>query len=170
MRRLLVKSEIHSIGYEKTMKKPTGDQSSVEFSEYEDGEEEDECIEGALAKSNPRKRKVERIASDKSSRKIDVASNSGDTSIHAMLKEFLQQQQSMEMQWREMMERRAYKHQLFEQEWRESMEKIERERIITEKAWREREEQRRIREERRAENRDALLTTLLRRHVNENNP
>ncbi|KAF2316106.1 hypothetical protein GH714_041081 [Hevea brasiliensis] len=85
-----------------------------------------------------------------------------------MLKEFFRQQQRMEMQWREMMERRAHEQQLFEQEWRESMEKIERERLMIEQNWREREEQRRIREESRAERRDALLTTLLSKLVHEN--
>ena len=67
------------------------------------------------------------------------------------------------------MERRAHERQLFEQEWRQSMEKLERERLMIEQAWREREEQRRMREESRAERRDALLTTLLNKLINESN-
>ncbi|OMO52388.1 hypothetical protein COLO4_37235 [Corchorus olitorius] len=85
-----------------------------------------------------------------------------------MLREFFQQQQRMEMQWKEIMERRARERQLFEQEWRQSMEKLERERLMVERAWREREEQRRLREESRAERRDALLTTLLNKLINDN--
>ncbi|KAF7809416.1 trihelix transcription factor GT-3b-like [Senna tora] len=54
-------------------------------------------------------------------------------------------------------------------EWRQSMEKLERERLLIEQAWREREEQRRMREESRAERRDALLTTLLSKLIHESN-
>ena len=72
------------------------------------------------------------------------------------------------MQWREAMERRAHERQMFEQEWRQSMEKLERERLMVEQAWREREEQRRAREESRAENRDVLLTTLLNKLIHDN--
>jgi hypothetical protein len=85
-----------------------------------------------------------------------------------MLKEFFQQQQKMEMQWRELMEKRAHERQMFEQEWQRSMDKLERERLVIEQAWREREEQRRIREESRAERRDALLTALLNKLISEN--
>ena len=97
-----------------------------------------------------------------------ASGSSAGGDVQEMLKEFLQQQQKMEMQWREMMERRSHERQLFEQEWRQSMEKLERERLMIEQAWRDREEQRRIREESRAERRDALLTTLLNKLIREN--
>ncbi|KAF9689560.1 hypothetical protein SADUNF_Sadunf01G0104900 [Salix dunnii] len=154
--RLFLESEAGSTQSRKKVKKTSGDRSSDEFSEEED-EDEDDSEEEKPVKSNSRKRKVEKITVEKSPR----ASSSTGGGIQEMLKEFLQQQQKMEMQWREMMERRSHERQLFEQEWRQSMEKLERERLMIEQAWREREEQRRIREESRAERRDALLTTLL---------
>ncbi|PPS03059.1 hypothetical protein GOBAR_AA17601 [Gossypium barbadense] len=96
--------------------------------------------------------------------------NSGTrTGLQEMLREFFDQQLRMEMQWREMMEKRAQERQLFEQEWQQWMEKLERERLMVEKAWREREEEMRRREESRAERRDSLLTTLLNKLINDNN-
>lgn len=61
----------------------------------------------------------------------------------------------------------AQERRVLEQEWRQSMEKLERERLMLEQAWREREEQRRMREESRAEKRDALITTLLNKLLRE---
>ncbi|KAL0372008.1 UNVERIFIED_CONTAM: hypothetical protein Scaly_0882400 [Sesamum calycinum] len=78
-----------------------------------------------------------------------------------MMRNFIMQQQRIDMQWKESMEKRAVERELFEQEWRQKMEKLERERLMMEQAWREREEQRRLREESRAQKRDALLTMLL---------
>ncbi|XP_061962882.1 trihelix transcription factor GT-3b-like [Populus nigra] len=164
MQRLLLESEAGSTQSRKKMKRTSGDRSSDEFSEEED-EDEDDSEEEKPVRSNSRKRKVEKIIAEKSPR----ASSSTVGGIQEMLKELLQQQQKMEMQWREMMERRSHERQMFEQEWRQSMEKLERERLMIEQAWREREEQRRIREESRAERRDALLTTLLNKLIRENN-
>lgn len=82
-------------------------------------------------------------------------------SVAEMLREFLEYQQRMEMDWRKRMERSAYERRLFEQELRALMEKRERERLIDYKNWLEIEEQRRIREEKRAETRHVLITTLL---------
>ncbi|KAE8677492.1 Trihelix transcription factor GT-3a [Hibiscus syriacus] len=62
--------------------------------------------------------------------------------LEEVVREFFNQQLRMEMQWGEMMERRARERQLFEQEWQQSMEKLERERLMVEKAWKEREEER----------------------------
>ncbi|KAA8528187.1 hypothetical protein F0562_035562 [Nyssa sinensis] len=178
MQRLLLESEAGSIQAKKKVKRITGDHSSEELSEDEDddGESDEEKV---TRSSNPRKRKAEQekrlrtVALDKSSRQSSTGNinNSGNSpsGIQEMLQEFFQQQQKMEMQWRESMERRAHERQLFEQEWRQSMERLERERLMVEQAWREREEQRRMREESRAEKRDALLTTLLNKLINENN-
>lgn len=163
MQRLLLESEAGSTQSRKKMKRTSGDRSSDEFSEEED-EDEDDSEEEKPVRSNSRKRKVEKIIAEKSPR----ASSSTVGGIQEMLKEFLQQQQKMEMQWREMMERRSHERQMFEQEWRQSMEKLERERLMIEQAWREREEQRRIREDSRAERRDALLTALLKTLISEN--
>ncbi|MFS7967997.1 hypothetical protein Hanom_Chr09g00792351 [Helianthus anomalus] len=78
-------------------------------------------------------------------------SNSGNNSIQEILHDFFQQQQMIDMQCRHLMEKHAYERQMFEQERRQSMERMERERTRTEQSWREKEEQRRIREEGRAE-------------------
>ncbi|KAK4422424.1 Trihelix transcription factor GT-3a [Sesamum alatum] len=91
-------------------------------------------------------------------------------SLQEMMRNFIMQQQRIDMQWRESMEKRAVERKLFEQEWRQKMEKLERERLMTEQAWREREEQRRLREESRAQNRDALLTMLLNKLIRNESP
>ncbi|OMO94708.1 trihelix transcription factor GT-3b-like protein [Corchorus capsularis] len=172
LQRLLLESEAGSVQAKKKMKRISTDRdrSSDEFSEDEEDDDEDESEEERQnAKSISRKRKAETIGLDKSPRPNSATSitltNAG---LQEMLREFFQQQQRMEMQWREIMERRARERQLFEQEWRQSMEKLERERLMAERAWREREEQRRLREESRAERRDALLTTLLNKLINDN--
>ncbi|KAL2901983.1 Trihelix transcription factor GT-3b [Bienertia sinuspersici] len=66
-----------------------------------------------------------------------------------------------EAQWREEYEAREEERRKAEMEWRKRMEGLENERLMMERKWREKEEQRKIREEARAERRDALITTLL---------
>lgn len=171
MQRTLLESESGASHAKKRVKRIGGDPSSEELSDYE---YEDEVESG-----NPRKKKGEiekrlrTAGSDKASRQPNMGNtnNSGNnlSSIQEMLQEFLRQQQRIEMLWRESIERHNYERQMFEQEWRQSMEKLERERLMAEQAWREREEQRRIREESRAEKRDAVLTMLLNKLINENN-
>ncbi|CAL8155419.1 unnamed protein product [Prunus armeniaca] len=155
MQRLLLESETGSARSKKMGKrKLRPGRSSDEFSEDPDEEDEDD-----------KKRKGERVIMPKATN----AASGTSSSIQDMLKAFFQQQQRMEMEWREMMERRAQERRMFEQEWRQKMEKVERERLMVEQAWREREEQRRMREESRAERRDALLTTLLNKLINQTN-
>ncbi|EPS71010.1 hypothetical protein M569_03756, partial [Genlisea aurea] len=81
--------------------------------------------------------------------------------VAAMIKDtmegLMKQQMQMEMQWMKALEERR----AMEMEWRKKMEDLERERAAMERTWREKEEQRRIREEARAERRDALITILL---------
>lgn len=153
------------------------DQSSEEFSEEEDNDyesDDDRVTTGSIAsKKKAQKEKRSRsTAADKSSKNLasDRGNRSTLESIHELLCSFIQQQLSIEMQWRESMEKCAKERELFEQEWRQTMEKLEKDRIMFEQAWREREEQRRIREENRAEKRDALLTMLLNKLINENQP
>jgi hypothetical protein len=62
-----------------------------------------------------------------------------------------------------MMARQARERLFFEEQWRQSMQRMERERLMLEQAWVEREEQRRAREEARAERREVLFTSLLTR-------
>ncbi|PKI44031.1 trihelix transcription factor GT-3b-like [Punica granatum] len=167
MQRLRLESERASAHAKKKSKKVSGDRSSDEPSEDEDDDEE-ETDEERPVRDSSRKRKAEKPAIDKPGKSQSGAQRSasgGD--ICELLKEFFEQQQKMEMQMREMMERRAQERLLFEQEWRQTMEKLERERLMVEQAWREREEQRRSREESRAERRDALLTTLLNKLIHE---
>lgn len=169
MKRLLLESEVGSSQSKKRMKRSSNTgQSSEEFSN-DAGDDECDTDEEVTARSNPRKRKAQRVAVDKFTRATSIASGHDGTTIHEMLKAFFHQQQIMDMQWREMMERREYERQVFEQEWRQRMEKLERDRLMVEQAWREKEEQRRMREESRAERRDTLLTTLLNKLIHENN-
>lgn len=85
------------------------------------------------------------------------------TAIRGLLREFLDQQLRLDLRRQEMMERHAQERLFFEDQWRQAMQRIERERLVLEQQWMEREEQRRAREDARAESRDAILTDLLTR-------
>ncbi|KAI9085116.1 hypothetical protein K1719_032932 [Acacia pycnantha] len=78
-----------------------------------------------------------------------------------ILQEFMRQQIQMEAQWMEAYEAREKERRMKEMEWRQTMEALENEKIMMDHRWREREDQRRLREEARAEKRDALITALL---------
>ncbi|KAK3038213.1 hypothetical protein RJ639_029653 [Escallonia herrerae] len=180
MQRLLLESEAGSARAMKRGrgKRISGDKSSDELS-GEGDEDENESDEEKITRSgNLRKRKAEKekrlqtSATEKHLRQanmgsLDSTSGSSLCTIQEMLRHFLQQQQIIDLQWRELMEKHAHQRQLFEQEWRQSMEKLEKEKLTIEQAWRERDEQRRVREESRAEKRDALLTTLLNKVLRE---
>ncbi|QCE03577.1 trihelix transcription factor GT-3b-like [Vigna unguiculata] len=127
-------------------KKNKGTQLSSD--EEEDGNEESAEAGGG------RKKKKAKIA----------GSGGGGGSLNSLkeiLEEFMRQQMQIEAQWMEAFEARENERRLKEMEWRQAMEVLENERIMMEERWREREEQRRIREEARAEKRDALITALL---------
>ncbi|CAL0328283.1 unnamed protein product [Lupinus luteus] len=81
--------------------------------------------------------------------------------LKEILEEFMRQQMQMEVQWMEAFEAKENERKLKEIEWRKAMEALENERVMNDQRWREREEQRRMREETRAENRDTLITILL---------
>ncbi|WOK94979.1 Trihelix transcription factor GT-3b [Canna indica] len=160
MHRLLLESESGSSQSKKRLKRLSSIRSSDDFSDGDEDEDDNDSDEERLPKSKKKK------ADSKGSHQQQRA-KAATTTIQELLQEFLQQQQQMELQWFKMMERRARERRLFEQEWRQSMEKLERERLMLEQAWREREEQRRMREESRAEKRDALLATLLNKLIQE---
>uniref|UniRef100_A0A0D6R3G1 Myb-like domain-containing protein n=1 Tax=Araucaria cunninghamii TaxID=56994 RepID=A0A0D6R3G1_ARACU len=101
-----------------------------------------------------------KIKSDKERLRV-TAEKSRANNMHEILEDFFRQQQNIEMQWRESVDAREADRRLRELEWRNAMENLEKERIVLERGWREREEQRRAREEARADKRDALLTALL---------
>ncbi|KAK6129863.1 hypothetical protein DH2020_036381 [Rehmannia glutinosa] len=159
----------------KTLTNASEDQSHEEFSQEQENDEEIEVNQAGKARVVP-KRKVGREKRQKIAETENYTTNvnKNDSVINAlqeMMRNFIQQQQRIDMHWRESMEKHAEEREMFEDEWRKKMEKLERERLVMENAWREREEQRRLREESRAQKRDALLTTLLNKLVrDENNP
>lgn len=169
MQRLHLQPERASAHAQKKSKKMSGERSSDEPSEDEDEDEEETDEERLPIRGGSRKRKADKSVIDRPAKLLGVVQGSSGSDVCELLKEFFDQQQRLEMQWREMTERRAHERLLFEQEWRQTMEKLERERLMVEQAWREREEQRRIREESRAEKRDTLLTTLLSKLIHEHN-
>lgn len=103
-------------------------------------------------------------AAKKKTKRTKLSSGGGGGGVGAirdMLEEFMKQQMQMEVQWREAYEAREEERRKAESEWRQRMEALENERLALERRWREREEQRRVREEARADKRDALITALL---------
>ncbi|KAL6652091.1 hypothetical protein ACP70R_011016 [Stipagrostis hirtigluma subsp. patula] len=160
MQRQLLESEPGG-SVKRKLKRPSVDRSSDESDEEEDCGEETEDEKPMSS----RKRK----AGDKKQQSQGMPENSRTviSSIHDLLQDFLVQQQRIDIQWRQMMERRAQERHVFEQEWRQSMQKLEQERLMLEQSWMEREEQRRMRDEARAEKRDALMTTLLNKLLQE---
>ncbi|XP_020081443.1 trihelix transcription factor GT-3b-like [Ananas comosus] len=135
----------------KKLKRPSEDRS---FDEFLEGEDEDEDEEENGNRDGPARSTKTRVARGA---KLLI----GDRSIVDVLRELMEWQQKAEKRWREEMERSVEERRVFEQEWRETVERLERERLMLERAMRESEEQARMREETRAEKRDALLNTLL---------
>ncbi|XP_065853143.1 trihelix transcription factor GT-3b-like [Euphorbia lathyris] len=84
-----------------------------------------------------------------------------DSKMKEILGDFMKQQMQIEMQWMEAFESRENERRVKEMEWRQTMEALENERIMMDTRWRQREEERNIRQEARAEKRDALITALL---------
>ncbi|KAF7018139.1 unnamed protein product [Triticum aestivum] len=160
MQRQLLQSE-SGTSVKKKLKRPSGDRSSGESDDNEYGVEVSDDEKPVISKK--------RKAGDKGQPSQRMAENSrtGSSSIHDLLQEFLVQQQHVDMLWHETMERRAQERLIFEQEWRQSMQKLEQERLMLEQSWIEREEQRRMREEARAQKRDSLMTTLLNKLLQE---
>ncbi|KAF5471527.1 hypothetical protein F2P56_008314 [Juglans regia] len=134
-------------GGSSSSKKKAVQLSSDDEEDNEDSEEE----KGSTPRKKMKKGKSNIIGS----------SGGGSGNIKQILDEFMKQQMQMEAQWREAFDARENERRLKEMEWRQTMEALENERIMMEQTWREREEQRRMREEARAEKRDALITALL---------
>ncbi|KAH6777869.1 Homeodomain-like superfamily protein [Perilla frutescens var. hirtella] len=132
-----------------------------------DEEDENEESEGEKAAPSKKKRKVK--GGNTSSSNPNPNSNSVVAGIREMMEEFMKQQMQIEMQWMKAYEAREEERRIKEMEWRQTMEALENERMMMEKRWREREEQRKMREEARAEKRDALITALLNKLRREDN-
>ncbi|XAR50833.1 hypothetical protein NMG60_11005282 [Bertholletia excelsa] len=129
---------------------------SVQLSSEDEDENEDEDEDrGTGGISSKKKRKVLKGGS------TSGISSSGSNNLREMLEDFMKQQMQLEMQWLKAYEAREEERRLKEMEWRQTMEALESEKVMMERRWREREEQRRMREEARAEKRDALVTALL---------
>ncbi|KZV41101.1 trihelix transcription factor GT-3b [Dorcoceras hygrometricum] len=112
----------------------------------------------------------ERSGGPKKKRKVKGNPPSGNINSQPMniingmreiMEDFMNKQIQMEMRWLKAYEEREEERRVREMEWRQTMEALENERLMMDKRWREREEQWKIREEARAEKRDALITALL---------
>ncbi|XP_021744776.1 trihelix transcription factor GT-3b-like [Chenopodium quinoa] len=127
-------------------------------------EEEDEDTDGekgGVKKKASKKAKTMTSSGGGNVSSIITNTNNSINAVKEMLEDFMKQQLQMEVQWREAYEAREEERRRAEMEWRQRMEALENERLVMERRWREREEQRKMREEARAEKRDALITTLL---------
>ncbi|ESR42645.1 hypothetical protein CICLE_v10012342mg [Citrus x clementina] len=124
-------------------------------------EEEDFNEESEGEKGNVMRKKKKSKSSTGGAGASGSGSASSSHNFKEILEEFMKQQMQMEMQWREAFEARENERRIKEMEWRQTMEALENERIMMDRRLREREEQRRMREEARAEKRDALITALL---------
>lgn len=78
-----------------------------------------------------------------------------------VLGDYIRQQMEMELQWMKLYEEREEKRGRMEMEWRQRMEVMESERLMLMRWWKERDEERKVREEARADRRDALVAALL---------
>ncbi|KAA3455017.1 trihelix transcription factor GT-3b-like [Gossypium australe] len=124
-------------------------------------DEEEDTEEKELEKSSVRKKKQGKISGGAGIGGSTSGNGNNSNNIKEILEDFMRQQMQMEMQWMEAFEAREKERRLKEMEWRQKMEALENERILMDRRWYEREEQRRMREEARAEKRDALITALL---------
>ena len=111
--------------------------------------------------STRKKKKAKIVGGGSSGNNGSGDNNSYLNNLKEILEEFMRQHLQLEAQWMEAFEARENERRLKEMEWRQTMEALENERIMMDQRWREREEQRRIREEARAEKRDVLITALL---------
>ncbi|XP_047310983.1 trihelix transcription factor GT-3b-like [Impatiens glandulifera] len=131
------------------------------ISSDDDEENEDSDLVGTGEKwSNKKRKKV----MGKSNNIVGSSGNLGNGSVNALkdiLDEFVKHQTQTEMEWLKVSEAREQERRMRENEWKQRMEALENERTMMERRWREIEEQRRIRDEARAEKRDALITQLL---------
>jgi len=150
-RMMLLEAEAGSRPHKKGKhgKPPSSDEDSDDGND-EDNDSEDERINIGARKSR-KSDKGQRVTAEK------FRANS----MQEVLEGFFQQQQRAEEHWHDAVERREHEWHMREQEWRDAMEKLEQERITREQGWREREEQRRAREEARAQKRDELFAALL---------
>lgn len=139
--------------------------SAVKKGMRSSSEEDNSNGESEGERGGKKKRRSKPTAADKGR---GSSTGGGGVNVQEMLEEFMRQVMEMEVKWRKAAEAREEERVLKEMEWRQTMEALERERILMDRRWREREDQRRIREEARAEKRDALITALLDKIMRDN--
>ena len=88
------------------------------------------------------------------------AETAGST-LKEILENFMRQTVKMEKEWRDAWEMKEREREKRETEWRRRMSELEEERSATERRWMERENERRLREEARAQKRDTIIDILL---------
>jgi hypothetical protein len=153
MDRLMLESET---GFRKRSKqgKFSDEDNDEEYNDEEDSEDE-RAVRRKKRKSDKEKQR-------------QTADRCRASSMKEVLDDFFQHQQKIQEQWRYAAQKRQQERLFRELEWKESMEKLEQQRRAQEHAWREHEEMRRVREEARAEKRDALFAALINKFFQEN--
>ncbi|KAK6120256.1 hypothetical protein DH2020_045947 [Rehmannia glutinosa] len=134
----------------------TSSKKKAHFSSDEEDENEDS--EGLETKGGAKKKRKMKGSANTNNNNDNNRPVSGIVSgIKEIMEDFMKQQMQMEMQWLKAYEKREEERRVKEMEWRQTMEALENERIMMDRRWREREEQRKIREEARAEKGIILL-------------
>jgi hypothetical protein len=153
MDRLMLESET---GFRKRTKqgKFSDEDNDEEYNDEEDSEDE-RAVRRKKRKSDKEKQR-------------QTADRCRASSMKEVLDDFFQHQQKIQEQWCYAAQKRQQERLYRELEWKESMEKLEQQRRAQEHAWREHEEMRRVREEARAEKRDALFAALINKFFQEN--
>lgn len=140
-------------------KRKATEQFSSEDPNDDGGEEGKDDEDKAFTSTRTTKRTI------KNGEKWRRAKDEESSNLKEILKIFVKREMEMERQWREAFRVRDEERRLKEMEWRMNMEALERERMMMEMIWREKEDERREREEARAQNRDALISALFNRLV-----
>ncbi|EYU41909.1 hypothetical protein ABFS82_10G015200 [Erythranthe guttata] len=135
--------------------------TTAQFSSDDEEENEDQISEGEKAKKKRKLKGTIHNNPQSSTTGINSAAAAVINGVKEIMEEYMKQQMQMETQWLKAYEMREEERRVKEMEWRQTMEALENERIMMDRRWREREEQRKIREEARADKRDALITALL---------
>lgn len=140
---------------EEEVEEPNQDINEELLSLVETHKKETEVITTSTS-TNPRKRAKKGKGVTGSTR----AETAGST-LKEILEDFMRQTVKMEKEWRDAWEMKEREREKREKEWRRRMAELEEERAAAERRWMEREEERRLREEARAQKRDTLIDALL---------
>ncbi|XP_010490572.1 PREDICTED: trihelix transcription factor GT-3a [Camelina sativa] len=138
---------------EEEVDEPNQDINEELLSLVETQKKETEVITTSTS-ANPRKRA-------KKGKGVTKAETAAGSTIKEVLEEFMRQTVKMEKEWRDAWEMKEREREKREKEWRKRMAELEEERAAAERRWMEREEERRMREEVRAQKRDTLIDALL---------